>query len=89
MFLKKIFLVLFFGLSAHIAWASSDNYCTPRWTLYQGGYSRCSSLPMLTPGNDTRVNLKLLLVDDGLATLQAKPISKEDAEFGYGNVPSS
>jgi hypothetical protein len=89
MFTKTLFLALVFGLSAHFAWASFDNSCAPHWSLNQGGYDRCSSLPVLAPGNDTRVNLKLLLVDGGFATLQSKPVSKEDAEFGYGKVPFS
>jgi hypothetical protein len=76
-------------LSTQTAWASSDYYCEPHWSLNQGEYTSCSNLPLLTPSNDTRVNLKLLLVDDGFARLQAKPVSKEDAEFGYGKVPFS
>ena len=89
MFSKKLFLPIVFILLAHHAWASFDYFCTPTWTLDQGGYSRCSNLPFLAPGNDTRVNLKLLLVDGGFATLRAKPVGKEDAEVGYGKVPFS
>lgn len=89
MFSKKLFLPIVFTLIAHHAWASFDYFCTPTWTLDQGGYSRCSNLPFLAPGNDTRVNLKLLLVDGGFATLRAKPVGKEDAEVGYGKVPFS
>lgn len=80
-------LTVVFGLSTQLAWASSDNSCEPNWSLSQRGYDRCSSLPILSPGNDTRVNLKLLLVDRNLAGLQANPVSKEDMEFGYGKVP--
>lgn len=88
MFLRKLFFTLVIGLSAHFAWASTENFCTPSWRLDQRGYDRCSSLPILTPSNDTRVNFKLLLVDDGLATLEAKPATKEEAEYsGYGKVP--
>jgi hypothetical protein len=89
MMIKKLFFPLVFGLSTHFAWASSDNFCTPNWALNQRGYDRCSSLPIISPSNDTRVNLKLLLVNDGFATVQAKPISKEEVEFGYGKVPFS
>lgn len=89
MLVKRLFLPLVLGLSTQFAWASSDNFCTPNWALNQRGYDRCSSLPLLSPSNDTRVNLKLLLVHDGLAKLQTKQVSKEDAEFGYGKVPFS
>jgi hypothetical protein len=88
MFSKKLLLTLIFGLTTHFAWASSDDFCEPTWAINQGGYSHCSNLPFLAPSNDTRVNLILLLIDDGYATLQAKPV-KEDAAFGYGKVPFS
>jgi hypothetical protein len=67
---KKLLLSLVFLLCARHAWASSDFICEPHWTLDQGEYNRCSNLPILAPGNDTRVNLKLLLVDGGFAKLQ-------------------
>ena len=89
MFVKKLILLLAVVLCSQSAWASSDNYCSPTWTLTLRGYDRCSNLPLLAPGNDTRVNLKLLMVDADLATLQAKQPGKEDAEFGYGKVPFS
>jgi hypothetical protein len=89
MFFKKLCLLLICALSAHFAWASSDNNCGPNWTFGQREYNRCSNLPILAPSNDTRVNLKLLLVADGLARLQTKPNSKENTEYGYGKVPFS
>ncbi|QOX78146.1 outer membrane assembly lipoprotein YfiO [Trichlorobacter lovleyi] len=89
MFAKKLFLLLTVVLCSQSVWASSDNYCSPTWAITLRSYNRCSNLPLLTPGNDTRVNLKLLMVDADLATLQAKQPDKEDAEFGYGKVPFS
>ncbi len=90
MIFKKLLLHIGFVLSAHLAWASSDNYCQPDWSLYHGSYDRCSNLPVLSPGNDTRVNLKLLLVDSGLAVVKAgPPFGKVEAESGYGKVPFS
>lgn len=86
---RKLILALMFGLGAHVAHASSDNLCEPGWTLNQSGYDRCSGLPFLTPGNDTRINFKLLLVDDGKASLRARPVGKDEAELGYGAVPFS
>lgn len=89
MFSIKLLIPLFLGLSAHFAWASSDYSCEPNWTLNQREYNRCSSLPILAPSNDTRLNFKLLLVNGGFATLQEKQIGKEDATSDYGKVPFS
>jgi len=87
MFSKKILLSLSFALSVHVAWASSDFSCETTWSLKQAYYSPCSNIPTLSPSNDTRVNLQLLLVDNGFAALEAKPVTKEAAEAGYGKVP--
>jgi len=86
---KKLLISLVFPLCAHHAWASSDFFCEPHWTLDRVGYNRCSNLPILAPGNDTRVNLELLLVDGGFAKLHMKPGKKDDWEIGYGTVPFS
>lgn len=89
MFSKKLVVPLFIGLSAHFAGASSDYSCEPNWALNQRVYNRCSNVPTLAPSNDTRLNLKLLLVDGGFAALQEKQVTKEEAESGYGKVPFS
>jgi len=89
MFSKKLILLLAIALCSQCAWASSDNYCSPTWSLTLRNYDRCSNLPLLTPGNDTRVNLKLRMADGGLGSLRAKRPGKEDVEFGYGMVPFS
>ena len=65
------FLVLaLFGSSA---WASGDFTCAPQWTLAHGQFTGCDSTALLSPGNDTRVNLHLLLLDHhpGAATAPA------------------
>ena len=41
--------------------ASSDYSCSPTWKLDQPRFTGCDSMAMLAPGNDTRVNLALLL----------------------------
>lgn len=78
--------VLFLVLAAP-AWGSFDVYCSPTWTLAPSNYDRCTQLPILSPSNDRRVNLKLLLVDGGFARLKEQPPTGEDAELGYGSVP--
>lgn len=51
------------ALWAAPAAASSDSTCYPRWTIVQGEYQRCSNTALIAPGNDTRVNLLMLLHD--------------------------
>lgn len=43
--------------------ATSDGGCTVEWKLNNPAMTGCSNLPALGPGNDTRVNLLLLLFD--------------------------
>lgn len=42
--------------------ASGDYGCSPKWTLFNGGYG-CNDSAVLAPGNDSRVNLYYLLRD--------------------------
>lgn len=53
--------------------ASSDYTCSPSWTL-SAAYMRCGSRAVLSPGNDTRVNLMLLALDR--AGMSAPPGAK-------------
>ncbi len=45
------------------AYASSDSTCYPDWKLKQTDFNGCSSTALLSPGNDSRVNLLMLLND--------------------------
>lgn len=45
------------------AHASSDSTCYPRWSIKQSEMNGCSSTALLSPGNDTRVNMLMLLHD--------------------------
>ncbi|MDR3475880.1 MAG: hypothetical protein P4M09_29900, partial [Devosia sp.] len=60
-------------LQAGGAWASGDFSCSVVWKLAQTAYADCNNLPFLSPGNDTRVNLQLLLLDAGKADLEPGP----------------
>ncbi|OLF56724.1 outer membrane assembly lipoprotein YfiO [Pseudomonas chlororaphis] len=71
------------------AQASSDDSCYPRWTLLKDHLESCSSLPFLNPGNDSRVNLRLLLADSGALPLTPKALNADDLAEGYGPVPFS
>jgi len=43
--------------------ASFDMWCEPSWTLVHRDLADCDNMAMLGPGNDTRVNLLLLVLD--------------------------
>lgn len=45
---------------ATVAWACADASCSPTWRLDAPDYA-CDGRAMLTPGNDTRINLLLLM----------------------------
>jgi hypothetical protein len=85
---RQVFLAALV-LSASTAWASGDISCGPFWAINTREYNHCSNVPFLSPGNDTRVNLKLLFVDAGRATLEVTPLSQENVRYGYGKVPFS
>lgn len=63
-FLCTVFvLVLLSPLTAH---ASGDYGCgAPAGNLTHRNYDSCNSVPFLSPANDTRLNLELLLIDSG------------------------
>jgi len=69
------------------AQASSDDSCYPNWLLFKNTLDTCSSLPFLSPGNDSRVNLRLLLADQGALPLTPNALGNDDLAEGYGPVP--
>jgi hypothetical protein len=76
MILRIVFplaLIAAFALQVGAARASGDFTCTPAWKLDKTVYSDCDNLPFLSPGNDSRVNLQLLLLDAGQAKLGPPP----------------
>lgn len=56
-------LLLMSPLLMSPASATGDGGCTVEWKLNTPAMTGCSNLPALGPGNDTRVNLLLLLFD--------------------------
>ena len=62
-----------FLLQAGAAQASGDFTCDPSWKLAKTVYTDCDNLPFLSPANDSRVNLQLLLLDAGQAKLGPPP----------------
>jgi len=76
-----IFLFLFSSES----YASADYSCgAPRGTIFFRAYDSCNSVPFLSPSNDSRLNLELLLIDAGkgtgnLSTLRESPVPGNSA----------
>ncbi|MFT0477561.1 outer membrane assembly lipoprotein YfiO [Pseudomonas antarctica] len=85
-FLSPLALALLTGLSFQ-AQASGDDSCYPDWRVSRDSLEGCSNLPFLSPGNDSRVNLRLLLADKQVAPLTPNALSETDLEEGFGPVP--
>ena len=51
------------AVTASPAQASADMGCRSGWTLYETQFGSCSGRALLSPGNDSRVNLAMLLGD--------------------------
>ncbi|GAB2176707.1 hypothetical protein [Dongia sp. agr-C8] len=51
--------------------ASFDMWCEPSWTLVHRDLTGCDDTAILGPGNDTRVNLLLLLLDQRGKAIEA------------------
>lgn len=85
-FLSPLTLALLAGLSFQ-AQASGDDSCYPDWRVSRDSLEGCSNLPFLSPGNDSRVNLRLLLADKQVAPLTPNALNETDLEEGFGPVP--
>jgi hypothetical protein len=60
----RIVAVLGLMVSAAPAWPSTDSgYCDLSMQVFYSGFSNCDSMALLSPANDTRINLTLLLAD--------------------------
>src|ERR1700761_618401 len=77
--LAVVFLAAGFMVPAS-AWASGDFGCSVSWTLKPAALSDCDNHPFLSPTNDSRVNLQLLLLDAGKAKLSPNPPAKWSAD---------
>jgi len=61
--------LVFLLLSGSLAYASGDFGCgSPKGRLFFRAYDTCNSVPFLSPGNDSRLNLELMLIDAGKLT---------------------
>ncbi|WIF67938.1 hypothetical protein QN096_02040 [Metapseudomonas otitidis] len=80
-------LLILGGLASPAAHASYDFFCSPTWALVEDNLNTCSNLPFLSPGNDSRANLKLLLADAGRLSLPSPLQASSDYEGGYAQAP--
>ncbi|WP_330208128.1 MULTISPECIES: outer membrane assembly lipoprotein YfiO [Pseudomonas] len=69
------------------AHASGDDSCYPDWRVSRNSLDVCSNLPFLSPGNDSRVNLRLLLADKNVMPLAPNALGEQDFSEGFGPVP--
>lgn len=69
------------------AHASSDDSCSPSFSMLKKNYDACSNLAFLSPGNDSQVNLRLLLASGDSMQVTPNPLTKDDLAEGYGEVP--
>ena len=67
--------------------AGADVSCQPSSTLSNNQYTACDGLPVLSPANDNRVNILLLLSDKNLATLLAPKPTASLWNTEYSSVP--
>jgi hypothetical protein len=74
-------------VALNTAQASGDDTCYPNWSPLKRGLDVCNNFPFLSPGNDTRVNLRLLLADSNVLAMAPNPVSEDAASVGYGPVP--
>src|ERR1700689_4555312 len=60
---------IFLAVCSTACYASGDFGCgAPRGNILFRGYDNCNSVPFLSPSNDSRLNLELLLIDAGKLT---------------------
>lgn len=67
--------------------ASGDDSCYPAWSLAASSLDTCNNVPFLAPGNDSRINLRLLLADRGLLNMAPSELGQDEISEGYGPVP--
>jgi hypothetical protein len=64
------------------ALASGDYGCDARWSLNRRQYDACNNVPFLSPSNDSRVNLVLLLADRGVLGFRADQTASYQSDYG-------
>lgn len=70
-----------------VAWACADPGCEGDFNLL-GRFQSCQGRAMLAPGNDSRINLMLLLADRGGRTIEGLKPGKPEDSYSWLNHPS-
>jgi hypothetical protein len=70
-----------------LAQASGDDSCYPNWSLLRDSLDVCNNLAFLSPGNDSRVNLRLMLADRKALSLTPNALTDDELAEGFGPVP--
>jgi hypothetical protein len=73
------------ALTAGAAWACADPGCEGGFNL-DGSVQGCQGRAMLSPGNDSRLNLMMLLADKGSRPMSSLKFTTPD--YSYINTPS-
>ena len=92
--IKTLYKSIFFSLLPATFFFCQNSYagggdidCEPDFSLDASDYAACSNLPVLTPGNDNKTNMALLLSDLGLAKIKTLKPDPELWPAYYGSVP--
>ena len=97
-FLAVLLLASAGVLAAGPALASGDFECVASWKVKKAQRTECDNLPFLSPGNDSRVNLQLLLIDAGVTGLHpsatvpaagAAAFTLDDLNAALGAAPAA
>jgi hypothetical protein len=76
-----------YALFSQSVLACSDDSCYPTWDLKRDLLDTCNNTPFLSPANDSRVNLQLLLAD-AVHTPMTEPTTDDYyKDQGYARVP--
>lgn len=78
---------ILFALFQMPAQACSDDSCYPTWDLKRDQLDTCNNTPFLSPANDSRINLQLLLADQHQQPLTVPTSDSYYKEQGYALVP--
>lgn len=84
-FLSSVSLALGAVIAAPAYASFDESMCEVLWTPQGSG--ACNSVPFLSPNNDSRTNLRLLMSDQGTLPLKPAAVSSSDLQAGYGPVP--
>lgn len=69
--------------AAGVAWACADTSCQPTWQVGSASSLECGGRATLGPGNDTRINIILLMRSlKGAATRAPAAISVDEQQYG-------